>query len=143
MLIAHILREKGGAVLSVPAEATLEKAAQTLLSGKVGAVVVLDDRGRLSGVLSERDIVRVVAQRGARALAETVASAMSRNVITAGPDETVDDGLARMTDRRVRHLPIMEGERLAGIVSIGDLVKRKIELAQAEAAAMRAYITAG
>lgn len=143
MLIAHILREKGGVVHAVDASATLEGAAFELTQKRLGAVVVLDEAGGLAGVLSERDIVRAVAQRGAAALAETVASAMTRDVITATPQETVDACLSRMTDRRIRHLPVLEQRRLVGIVSIGDLVARKIEAAQAEAAAMRAYIASG
>ena len=143
MLISHILRDKGGVVHVVEAEASLETAAAVLHQRRVGAMVVLDQDGGLAGVLSERDIVREVARRGAAALRDSVASAMSREVITASPHETVDDCLSRMTDRRIRHLPVLENRRLVGIVSIGDLVARKIEAAQAEAAAMRAYITAG
>jgi CBS domain-containing protein len=143
MLIAHILRDKGANVHAVPLEASLEEAARELHQRKVGAMVVLDAEGRLVGVLSERDIVREVARDGAAALKDKVSGVMSRGVITARPDETVDEGLARMTDRRIRHLPIVDGERLIGIVSIGDLVKRKIEQAEADAAAMHAYIAAG
>lgn len=143
MLISHILRDKGGVVHVVDAEASLGAAAAELHQQRVGAVIVLDRGGGLAGVLSERDIVREVARRGGDALKDTVASAMSRDVITASPHETVDECLGRMTDRRIRHLPVLENRRLVGIVSIGDLVARKIEAAQAEAAAMRAYITAG
>lgn len=143
MLISHILREKGGVVHVVDAEASLAAAAGELHQRRVGAMVVLDRHGGLAGVLSERDIVREVARRGGDALRDSVASAMSRDVITASPHETVDECLGRMTDRRIRHLPVLENRRLVGIVSIGDLVARKIEAAQAEAAAMRAYITAG
>jgi CBS domain-containing protein len=143
VLIAHILKDKGDSVLSVPAEASLEDAANLLSAHKVGAVVVLSGAGRLAGVLSERDIVREIAKRGPSALADTVSSAMTRNVITARPDESIDDGLERMTDRRIRHLPIVDGERLVGIISIGDLVKRKIEAVQFEAVALRSYIAAG
>ncbi len=143
MLISHILRDKGGAVHVIDAEASLSAAAAELHQRRVGAVVVLDRNGGLAGVLSERDIVREVARRGGEALKDTVASAMTRDVITASPHETVDECLGRMTDRRIRHLPVLENRRLVGIISIGDLVARKIEAAQAEAAAMRAYITAG
>jgi CBS domain-containing protein len=86
--------------------------------------------------------VRCIAARGAACMTETVGSAMSRNVVTAAPHETVDEGLARMTDRRFRHLPVLEDGRLAGIVSIGDLVKFRIAAVEAEAAAMQAYIAA-
>ncbi|MEJ0059071.1 MAG: CBS domain-containing protein [Terricaulis sp.] len=142
MLIAHVIRDKGPAVHTLLVEATLEQAAKELYSRKVGALVVVDAQGRVIGVLSERDIVREVAQRGSSCLAERIATAMSRDVITAHPDETVDDGLSRMTDRRIRHLPVLLDGQLAGIVSIGDLVKHRIAAAEADAAAMQAYIAA-
>jgi len=143
MLIAHVVREKGGTVYTLAASATLQQAAQELDDKKVGALVVIDADGAIIGVFSERDLVREVARRGTVALSEEVGAAMSREVITARGDETVDDGLARMTDRRVRHLPVVEdGVRLVGIISIGDLVKHRIAVAEAEAAAMQAYIAA-
>jgi len=143
MLIAQIIRDKGAVVHTLAASATLEDAARELNEKRVGALVVMDAEGAIIGVFSERDLVREVARRGAKALESDVASAMSRDVITAKPEETIDDCLARMTDRRVRHLPvIIEGVRLIGIVSIGDLVKHRIALAEAESAAMQAYIAA-
>lgn len=143
MLIAHVIREKGAAVHTLPAEATLEHAARELYLRKVGALVVTDANGGILGVFSERDLVREIAKRGSGALAETnIDAAMTREVITARPDELVDDGLARMTDRRIRHLPVVENGRLVGIVSIGDLVKHRIAAVEAEAAAMQAYIAA-
>jgi CBS domain-containing protein len=144
MLIGHILKDKGGQVHTLDAESTLEVAARELNTRKVGAMVIIDEGGGPAGVLSERDIVREIARRGAACLTETVAAHMTRGVITARLDETIDECLSRMTDRRIRHLPVVDGGgRLIGIVSIGDLVKRKIEAAQAEAAAMRAYIATG
>ena len=140
MLIAHVLRDKGGAVFTVRAEATLQEAARTLHEKKVGALVVIAEDGAISGVLSERDIVREVAQHGEKCLGDSVAAVMSRDVITADPTETIDEGLGRMTDRRIRHLPVIEGGRLIGVISIGDLVKHRIAAVEAEAAAMQAYI---
>jgi len=142
MLIAHVIREKGAAVHTLPAEATLEQAARRLLDKRVGALVVLNAHGAVVGVFSERDLVREIARRGAPALNAQVGSAMSREVITAHAEETIDECLARMTDRRVRHLPVVEDLNLVGIVSIGDLVKHRIAVVEAEAAAMQAYITA-
>jgi CBS domain-containing protein len=142
MLIAHVIRDKGAVVHTLAANAMLEEAARELYEKKVGALVVLDAEGAIIGVFSERDLVREVAQRGAKALLDDVASAMSREVITAHVDETIDDCLSRMTDRRVRHLPVVEEVRLIGIVSIGDLVKHRIAAAEAESAAMQAYIAA-
>lgn len=142
MLIAHVIRDKGAAVHTLSANATLQQAAQELDAKKVGALVVIDAEGELVGVFSERDLVREIARRGTVALTQEVSAAMTRNVVTAHPDETIDDCLGRMTDRRVRHLPVLEEVRLVGIISIGDLVKHRIAAAEAEAAAMQAYIAA-
>jgi CBS domain-containing protein len=141
MLVAHVLREKGPDIFTLAAEATLEEACGELHSRKVGALVVLDGDGRVFGVLSERDLVREVARAGVAGLSQSVGAVMSRNVITAEPHETIDECLARMTDRRVRHLPVVDQGNLVGIVSIGDLVKHRIALVEAEAAAMQAYIS--
>jgi len=142
MLIAQIIRDKGAVVHTLAASATLEEAARELYEKRVGALVVMDAENAIIGVFSERDLVREIARRGAKALQDDVASAMSREVFTARMEETIDDCLSRMTDRRVRHLPVVEGVRLVGIISIGDLVKHRIALAEAESAAMQAYIAA-
>jgi CBS domain-containing protein len=140
MLIAHVLRDKGAVVYTVRAEATLEEAARTLNDKKVGALVVIAENGAISGVLSERDIVREIARGGGACLGQTVGAVMTRDVCTCDPTETVDEGLGRMTDRRIRHLPVLQGDQLIGIISIGDLVKHRIAAVEAEAAAMQAYI---
>lgn len=142
MLIAQVIRGKGAVVHTLAANATLEDAARELNEKRVGALVVMDTEGAIIGVFSERDLVREVARGGAKALKDSVANAMSREVFTAQMQETVDDCLSRMTDRRVRHLPVVDEVRLVGIVSIGDLVKHRIALAEAESAAMQAYIAA-
>jgi len=142
MLIAHVISDKGPQVHTLAADATLEEAARELYARRVGALVVLDEAGQPMAVLSERDIVREVAQRGSACLTDTIGHAMSRGVITAQPRETVDEGLARMTDRRIRHLPVIDDGRLVGIVSIGDLVKHRIAAVEAEVVAMQAYIAA-
>ena len=142
MLIAHVLRDKGAVVYTVRAEQTLEEAARILHDKKVGALVVIAEDGAISGVMSERDIVREIARNGGKSLNDTVAAIMSRDVVTADPTETVDEGLGRMTERRIRHLPVLDSGRLIGVVSIGDLVKHRIAAVEAEAAAMQAYIAA-
>ncbi len=142
MLIAHVLRDKGPAVHTLPAEASLEQAAKQLDERRVGALVVLDAQGAIVGVVSERDLVREIARRGEAALSDPIGAVMTRDVFTARMDETIDEGLSRMTDRRVRHLPVVEAGKLVGIVSIGDLVKHRIAAVEAEAAAMQAYIAA-
>lgn len=142
MLIAHVIRDKGAIVYTLRADATLEEAARTLNDKKVGALVVVEEGGAIIGVLSERDIVKEIARSGAASLNDTVATVMSRDVLTAHMTETIDEGLGRMTDRRVRHLPVVDAGVLVGIVSIGDLVKHRIAAVEAEAAAMQAYIAA-
>ena len=142
MLIANVLQGKGGKVHTLRPEVTLEQAAKELSLRKVGALVVVDEAHGLVGVLSERDIVRTIGERGGSCLADPVSAVMTRAVITADPGESVDECLDRMTDRRFRHLPVVEGGKLIGIVSIGDLVKHRIEKAEADAAAMEAYIAA-
>lgn len=140
MLIAHVLHDKGAAVHTLSADASLREAAEELHKRKVGALVVMDGGGVVIGVFSERDVVRELARGGPEALLAKVATAMSRKVVFATPTETVDEGLARMTDRRIRHLPVLDGGQLVGIVSIGDLVKHRIAAVEAESAAMQAYI---
>ena len=143
MLIDTILKDKGGKVTTVTANETLLKAACLLDQKRIGAVVAVDEKGGLIGVLSERDIVRRFARNGTATVDMTVADAMTRGVITASLGETVDTCLGRMTDRRIRHLPVIDDGTLLGIISIGDLVKFKIDAVLAEAEAMTAYIKGG
>lgn len=143
MTIAHILKHKGTTIMGVSPDHSLQEAAAILTDKRVGALVVLDSDGQLEGILSERDIVRLCALSGAAAMTAKVADAMTKDVLTAAPKDKVDSALARMTDRRIRHLPVLEGQKLVGVVSIGDLVKAKIDEARQEADAMRAYIATG
>jgi CBS domain-containing protein len=140
MILEQILREKGGQVFSVPESSTLKEAADLLDSRKVGAMVILNEAGSVIGVISERDIIRNIARIGADALKCTVGEVMTRNIVTAKPRETLETAMDRMTDRRIRHLPVVEGSRLLGVVSIGDLVKWRIAEAQSEVEAVRSYI---
>ena len=142
MLISHILRTKGDMVFTIAPDVALADACALLKARGVGALVVREGEGPVLGILSERDVVRALSA-GASALQRPVSAAMTADVVFAGPGETVDVLLARMTDRRFRHLPVCEGDRLVGIVSIGDLVKARIEAAEAEAAGLKAYISAG
>ncbi len=142
MLVSQILKDKGDMVFTVAPQETVAAAAALLESRRVGAMVVIDGDA-VVGILSERDVVRVIALGGISALQEPVSGCMTRDVLFARPHETVDMLLERMTDRRIRHLPVVDGQRLAGIVSIGDLVKQKIAETQAEAEGLKAYISAG
>ncbi|MEL7480492.1 MAG: CBS domain-containing protein [Pseudomonadota bacterium] len=143
MRLEQILKTKGPDVVTIRSDKSLRIAAQLLDEKKIGSVVATHPDGALAGVLSERDIARQVARKGEAALIMLVADAMTRDVITASPGETLDEGLARMTDRRIRHLPVVSAGRLVGLVSIGDLVKWKIRETEAEAEAMKAYIATG
>lgn len=140
MILEQILKEKGREVFSVAEGATLKEAASLLDQRRVGAMVILNEAGVVIGVISERDIVRAVARRGAEALKQSVSELMSRSVVTAAPSDTVEAAMDRMTDRRIRHLPVVEKGRLLGVVSIGDLVKWRIAEAHAEVDAIRSYI---
>jgi CBS domain-containing protein len=143
VLVSQILKDKGDLVFTASPHETVGAAAALLHTRRVGAMVVVDAEEAIVGILSERDIVRVIAKEGASALTRPIAGCMSADVIFAQPEETIDALLERMTDRRIRHLPVVRNGRLAGIISIGDLVKYKINEAQAEADGLKAYISAG
>ena len=143
MLLSQILKDKGDLVFTASPQETISAAAALLHTRKVGALVLVDEEGKVVGILSERDIVRVVAEMGERALGKPVSICMTENVVFAQPTETVDHLLARMTDRRIRHLPVIRDGRLIGIVSIGDLVKCKISEIETEAQTLKSYIAAG
>ena len=121
---------------------SVAQVAQLLHQRRVGAMVVVEGDREVIGIVSERDIVRVVAEYGDAGLGRPISACMTRDVIFAQPSETVDSLLERMTDRRIRHLPVCVNHRLVGIVSIGDLVKTKIAETVAEAEGLRAYISA-
>ncbi|MDX5361860.1 MAG: CBS domain-containing protein [Alphaproteobacteria bacterium] len=141
--ISTILREKGGQVETVLADTGIAEAVSLLAQKRIGALVVLDARKRLSGIISERDIVRALAEHGAAALDMDVGSLMTRKVVTCIGEDTVDEVMGVMTSGRFRHAPVMEGDSLVGLVSIGDVVKYKIAEATAEAEALKTYISAG
>ncbi len=142
MLVSQILRTKGDLVFTATPSETVGAICALLHSRRVGAMVVMDG-DRVAGIVSERDVVRALAEGGAGALAQPVTTCMTHDVLFAEPGETIDSLLTRMTDRRIRHLPVCERDRLIGIVSIGDLVKYKISEVEAEAGSLKAYISAG
>ncbi len=143
MLVNQILKSKGDLVFTASPHESVGAAAALLHSRKVGALVVIDPDDQVVGIVSERDIVRMVAEQGPSGLTQPLTVCMSRDVIFASLTETVDSLLTRMTDRRIRHLPVVKAGRLVGIVSIGDLVKSKIAETEAEAETLKAYISAG
>jgi CBS domain-containing protein len=142
MLVSQILRDKGDMVFTASPSDSVAAVAALLLSRRVGAMVVLDESHDVAGIVSERDIVRIVAEQGADGLTQPVSACMTRDVIFAEPQEHIDALMARMTDRRIRHLPVCVNGKLVGIVSIGDLVKSKIAETVAEAENLKAYIAA-
>jgi CBS domain-containing protein len=142
MHVTTILAHKGRFV-EVAREGTLVRSiAETLARRHIGAIVVLDRNDKLAGIVSERDIVRAVAHGGAEALEKPVDHIMTRSVVTCREHDTIDGLMALMTERRFRHLPVVEDERLVGIVSIGDVVKLRVAEVETDAAALRDYIMA-
>jgi len=139
MTVAAILAKKGRDVVTVPADLSISEVVQILTSRRIGAVVVADSAARILGIVSERDVVRALA-RGGGALEGSVSSIMTAKVVTCTDRNTINEVMARMTEGRFRHLPVVEDGRLAGIVSIGDVVKARIEQVEREADEMRAYI---
>ena len=142
MTIRAVLSRKGNAVVDITPDISLMDAVKVLRQHRIGALLVVQD-GRIEGVLSERDVVRAIGNHGAAALGHLVTSAMTSPVITCAPGDTVASAMSLMTERRFRHLPVVEQGTLVGMVSIGDLVKHRIEASEAEAAALKDYITAG
>jgi CBS domain-containing protein len=143
MQVRHILREKGRDVVAIASDATLSEAACLLARQRIGAVVVRDAQGRLAGILSERDVVRAMAEESVSAFARPVSAYMTRAVATCGEADSIDDLMEMMTQGRFRHVPVLdENNRLCGIVSIGDVVKTRIAETVREAATLREYISA-
>lgn len=139
MTIAAILRGKGGEVLSVDCTTPVRDAIELLAQNKIGSLPVLRD-GQVAGIMSERDIIYCLRSDGSAILDWPVERIMTAPAITVTPDVAVLAALSQMTRKRIRHLPVVEGDRLIGIVSIGDLVAYRINRIEQEAEAMRAYI---
>ncbi|MDP9166172.1 MAG: CBS domain-containing protein [Actinomycetota bacterium] len=142
MRIADVLRNKGAGVLTVAPDTLVSDLLTGLVTRNVGAMVVVGPAG-LAGIVSERDVVRMLHQHGASALGRPVADIMTSQVITCSPEDSVDSLSGLMTTHRVRHVPVLDGGQLIGIVSIGDVVKTRMEALQAERAQLEAYITQG
>jgi CBS domain-containing protein len=139
MTIAAILQGKGTEVISTTSDTLVRDAVALIAERRIGALPVIDD-GRVVGVFSERDVMACLAEAGAGALDKSVGDVMTSPAVTAEPGTPVIAGLSLMTRRRIRHLPVLEGDVVIGIVSIGDLVKYRIDRIESEASAMREYI---
>jgi CBS domain-containing protein len=140
MTVSIILAGKGREVVSIEPSATLASAVELLAEKRIGAALILGAEHRVVGILSERDIVRALAERGAAALQEPVSRTMTRKVSTCTENETVSSIMERMTDGKFRHVPVVDQGRLVGIVSIGDVVKHRLHEMERDSAAMRDYI---
>ena len=140
MTVKAILSRKGGDVVTIAPTAQLAEAVKLLAEHRIGAIVITGPGERVAGILSERDIVRVLAARGPAVLDEQVGDVMTRKVVTCSSAETIPEIMERMTAHRFRHLPVVEQSKLIGIISIGDVVKRRVEEIERETNALRDYI---
>jgi CBS domain-containing protein len=141
MNVASILRQKGRAVTTVGPGTTLLDVANKLAAKRIGSIVIVGPRGKVAGILSERDIIRALSSHGPGCLTRPVSESMTREVVSCRESDTLDELMALMTERRFRHLPVMADNALAGIISIGDVVKHHVAEVTMEATAMREYIT--
>ena len=140
MTVKAILSRKGTNVVTADPNASLGEAVKTLAAHRIGAIVVTGADRRIVGILSERDIVRVLAEKGPSALDAPIAEGMTRKVTTCAAGDTVSELMERMTEGKFRHLPVVEQGRLTGIISIGDIVKSRVHEMEQESAALRDYI---
>ncbi|WP_088347448.1 MULTISPECIES: CBS domain-containing protein [Rhodomicrobium] len=143
MNVAMILKDKGREVATVAPSTSVKEVIGLLAAKKIGAAVICDGDKRVRGIISERDIVRILAAHGPEVLSEPVSDYMTKEVMTCADRDTVAWLMEEMTSRRFRHMPVVDAGRLTGIVSIGDVVKQRIALAELEAASMRDYIKTG
>lgn len=143
MNVSTILKNKGSDVITCSPDTTLIEITHILNEHKVGSVVIVDGDENVCGIVSERDIVTAIAKRSGSVLEQPVSVCMTKNVFTCCEHDTLEKLMSEMTAHRFRHLPVVEGGKLVGLVSIGDVVKQRIAEAEMEASAMRDYITTG
>ena len=141
MNVAAILKQKGRAVTTAQATATLLEVTNKLAAKRIGAIVIMSAKGAVVGIISERDIIRWLAQHGPDCLLRPVSECMTSNVISCEENDTLDELMAMMTEQRFRHLPVVSDGTRVGIISIGDVVKHHMAEVTMEATAMREYIT--
>jgi len=140
MKLSELIKGKQSDIVKISASSKIADAANTMTSNKIGALLVEDDAGAIAGILSERDIVRGMGPHGADLHDVMVSELMTKNLIRCSSGDTVNEAMAMMTDRRIRHLPVFDDDELVGFISIGDLVKCRIMEVQGEAEALRQYI---
>ena len=141
MNVAAILKLKGSGVVTTTKDKSLLDIAKLLAQHGIGCIVIEEDDGKVAGIVSERDLMRAVGRAGPEVLKQPVSNFMTKTVVTARKADTVDWVMSEMTVHRFRHMPVVEGGRLLGLVSIGDLVKIHVADAEFESAAMRQHIT--
>jgi CBS domain-containing protein len=143
MFVSDILTQKGGLVFTVTPGTTVAQIAQQLSTRRIGSVLVMGAHDDVTGIVSERDLVRAMSLHGAAALELGARHVMTREVVTCDPDDSIDHIMETMTRGRFRHLPVVRHGALLGVVSIGDVVKARLEEARHETEALKAYIVAG
>ena len=143
MHLSSILKQKGADVAHVAPTVTVAEVVQILAARRIGAVLVMDTARQVLGIVSERDVVRTLAEQGGRTLAMTAAQLMTTGLHTAGPHTSVVEATGMMTDGRFRHLPVLEDGQLLGIVSIGDVVKARLSEQDQEVDSLKAYVAGG
>jgi CBS domain-containing protein len=143
MNVASILKGKGANIITASPDDFVSDIAGLLAKKRIGAVLIVDDQDHLAGVVSERDIVRGLAASGNGCLQQKASELMTANVITCEPSDTINDVMSLMTAKRIRHLPVLTDGALTGFISIGDVVKNRMDEVEREAAAMRDYIATG
>lgn len=143
MNVAAILKGKGRAVATTRPDASMQSVIEKLSAKKIGAIVVVGGNGAVAGIISERDMIRAIAEQGPECLSLPVSDFMTRQVVSCGEGDTLDQLMATMTAQRFRHMPVIEDDALVGIVSIGDVVKHHIAEVEMEASALRTYLVAG
>ena len=143
MYVADILKAKGTRVVTIGSDASIELVAQRLRLERIGALVVSDTGATVDGIISERDLAHGLAEHGTKVLSRTAAELMTKAIVTCSPTDPIEHVAKTMTDRRIRHMPVTEGGKLVGIISIGDVVKFRLDELQLEAKEMRNYIGGG
>jgi CBS domain-containing protein len=143
MNVATILKQKGRSVATVSPTMTLLEVSNRLAQRRIGVLVVVGARGSIDGIVSERDIVRALSETGEDCLQWSVTEVMTSEVVTCQETDTLDELMAMMTERRIRHLPVVTDGDLVGIISIGDVVRHHVAKIEMEATAMRTYIARG
>jgi len=141
MTVEKLLKMKGTQVVTIKPTASLRDVTRELAAGNFGALVVSKDDKAVVGIISERDVIRAISEKGSDALNLKVSSVMTKEVVTCAPKDKLDDVLSVMSHRRFRHLPVVEGDVLAGVISMTDLMRKRMEDIQHEADAMRQFIT--